>query len=253
MALINCPNCGAQISDRAPQCPHCGYQPPSLPDVPNAPRRGRAIVWVTFLLLGIVIAGAIALYFSIESRKKARAEAANQQEIAALFQQAQQEKVRRDSIEAAEAIVAEAARRQDSIVRVNSFKANLLKPSEIFWGSVRDGFTAVSPSQLLSMLEQKGYALVSQEEFATTYMLSIDNGSEQYCKIKVNHWNNDLIGIELEYDSSQPANEFFKATRPFQDPGYPGTSTVRYIAGFEGWQVSKDSPRTLSIYFNPGD
>lgn len=25
MALINCPNCGAKISDRAPKCPKCGY------------------------------------------------------------------------------------------------------------------------------------------------------------------------------------------------------------------------------------
>ncbi len=25
MALSNCPECGAQISDRADSCPHCGY------------------------------------------------------------------------------------------------------------------------------------------------------------------------------------------------------------------------------------
>ena len=25
MALINCPNCGKPVSDRAPFCPHCGY------------------------------------------------------------------------------------------------------------------------------------------------------------------------------------------------------------------------------------
>lgn len=26
MALINCPECGKQVSDTAPSCPHCGYQ-----------------------------------------------------------------------------------------------------------------------------------------------------------------------------------------------------------------------------------
>ena len=25
MALINCPECGRQVSDSAPQCPGCGY------------------------------------------------------------------------------------------------------------------------------------------------------------------------------------------------------------------------------------
>jgi len=25
MALINCPECGKQISDQAPSCPYCGY------------------------------------------------------------------------------------------------------------------------------------------------------------------------------------------------------------------------------------
>lgn len=25
MALINCPECGKEISDRAGECPHCGY------------------------------------------------------------------------------------------------------------------------------------------------------------------------------------------------------------------------------------
>ena len=26
MALIDCPECGKQVSDSAPSCPHCGYQ-----------------------------------------------------------------------------------------------------------------------------------------------------------------------------------------------------------------------------------
>ena len=36
MALINCPECGKEISDSAPTCPHCGYLMSEKP--PYAPR-----------------------------------------------------------------------------------------------------------------------------------------------------------------------------------------------------------------------
>lgn len=32
MALIVCPECGGNVSDRAPACPHCGYPIPQLPE-----------------------------------------------------------------------------------------------------------------------------------------------------------------------------------------------------------------------------
>lgn len=200
------------------------------------------------MLAIIVVGGAIALYIHIDSRNKA--DAFHRQEL--LVQQ--QEKARQDSIDVA--LVAELeVRRQDSIARVDNFMANLLKPSDIFKGSVHEGFTVYSPSQLFPMLERKGYDLIAQEDYSTTYKLSmvIDNGSEQYCLVKINHWDNDLFGIELEYDSSKLAADFFKATRAYQDPASPGNSTVLYLAGWDGWEMSKDGPNKLSIYFNPGD
>lgn len=121
MALINCPNCGAQISDRAPQCPHCGYQPSMQPDGPDdpadndesdAPHRSKALIWTAVVLAIIVVAGAIALYIYIDSRNKA--DARHRHEL--LLQQ--QEKARRDSIDVALAAELE-ARRQDSIARRN--------------------------------------------------------------------------------------------------------------------------------------
>lgn len=31
MALINCPECSGQVSDKAKVCPHCGYELVALP------------------------------------------------------------------------------------------------------------------------------------------------------------------------------------------------------------------------------
>jgi hypothetical protein len=41
MALIDCPECGRQVSDRAPSCPHCGFPIASSAPAPrdNAPEQ----------------------------------------------------------------------------------------------------------------------------------------------------------------------------------------------------------------------
>lgn len=36
MALIDCPECGSQVSDRAPTCPHCGVPIATPAGAPNA-------------------------------------------------------------------------------------------------------------------------------------------------------------------------------------------------------------------------
>ncbi len=36
MALIDCPECGSQVSDRAPTCPHCGVPIALAANAPNA-------------------------------------------------------------------------------------------------------------------------------------------------------------------------------------------------------------------------
>lgn len=43
MALIACPECGAQVSDRAPSCPHCGV-PIAATSTPPAPRASAQAV-----------------------------------------------------------------------------------------------------------------------------------------------------------------------------------------------------------------
>lgn len=65
MPLVNCPECGKQVSDAASACPHCGY-PLSAPS-PSEPRparrstpleevrtnRGAGIALIVVVLLGI--------------------------------------------------------------------------------------------------------------------------------------------------------------------------------------------------------
>ena len=63
MPLVNCPECGKQISDSAAACPHCGYPLSSLPPVQvrSSPKSTRLEevtvnkpVGVLFLILAII-------------------------------------------------------------------------------------------------------------------------------------------------------------------------------------------------------
>lgn len=56
MALIKCPNCGHEISDKAIQCPHCGKEP-------KKPRRKKKIKH-KFLIIGIIILGVIGTFIA---------------------------------------------------------------------------------------------------------------------------------------------------------------------------------------------
>ncbi|GHE68087.1 hypothetical protein GCM10019059_29940 [Camelimonas fluminis] len=66
MSLISCPECGRQISDRAPACPGCGY--PVADDSAARPDRVVGVAgvagnvagaWITARMLVGVIVGAI--------------------------------------------------------------------------------------------------------------------------------------------------------------------------------------------------
>lgn len=56
MALISCAECGKEISDKAPQCPHCGapcavVQPP----VQAVEKKGGMLKWVIGIPIGIFL------------------------------------------------------------------------------------------------------------------------------------------------------------------------------------------------------
>ena len=78
MALINCPQCGKQVSDKAPRCPHCGldmtvpYQPPQpQPQKTEAPPKKPRKVWlIVAAVAGVVIIVAIALWFFVFNNTK---------------------------------------------------------------------------------------------------------------------------------------------------------------------------------------
>lgn len=73
MALINCPQCGKQVSDKAPKCPHCGLDM----TVPYAPPKEDAViqegsskkprkVWPAFaIVVGCIAIVAAALWFFV--------------------------------------------------------------------------------------------------------------------------------------------------------------------------------------------
>ena len=65
MALINCPECGHQVSDQAKTCPHCGIEiagrfTPAVVETPQSPQpssgRNRSwIAWLIALILALAI------------------------------------------------------------------------------------------------------------------------------------------------------------------------------------------------------
>lgn len=63
MALINCPECNKEISDKVKSCPHCGYLLIEDINIKNksTERLGRMGVWL--IILGIVAVYAVFIVF----------------------------------------------------------------------------------------------------------------------------------------------------------------------------------------------
>lgn len=117
MALINCPQCGHMISDKAKACPKCGYvlnneQAKPVENIDDeesesqfddcTPQQGGGLKWILIVLAILVIGGGVGYYFYADNKAK--------KEIALAAEQA-----RLDSIEAARLD----SIRQDSIARRN--------------------------------------------------------------------------------------------------------------------------------------
>lgn len=77
MSLINCKECGKEISDQATACPHCGAplaaQPVGAPNAMACPRCNIALIPITrpvsvslagFFGIGFVLIGLVALLFN---------------------------------------------------------------------------------------------------------------------------------------------------------------------------------------------
>jgi len=67
MALINCPECGHEVSDSIQQCPHCGY-------VMKAKKKSKATIIVVVIIIIMALAAGYLLYFQPQ-QKLSQAEA----------------------------------------------------------------------------------------------------------------------------------------------------------------------------------
>jgi uncharacterized membrane protein YvbJ len=79
MALITCPECKRDISDKAAACPHCGAPRDAAPDSPAERARsaqtsgksgGKAMGWFAKLALGVAGLFVVLLYFGARMSKE---------------------------------------------------------------------------------------------------------------------------------------------------------------------------------------
>ena len=69
MALINCPECGHQVSDKAPTCPSCGVEiAGKITSQPIPPVKKKKKKYWILLLVSFLIAAAICGVFSVPAR-----------------------------------------------------------------------------------------------------------------------------------------------------------------------------------------
>ena len=66
MAIIECPNCGKKVSDKAPKCPHCGYEVMANTSKDNSLIKKYAIVAGVFI--GILLIWSLVLTSIISAK-----------------------------------------------------------------------------------------------------------------------------------------------------------------------------------------
>lgn len=57
MAMITCPNCGKQISDKASICPKCGYPITSVPENIEIELSPRKIAVISLIIIFVIVVG----------------------------------------------------------------------------------------------------------------------------------------------------------------------------------------------------
>lgn len=82
MALIYCPECGHQVSDKAPTCPNCGVEiagkiganvPAPQPSSPKPKKSSNATLWVS-VIIALIVCGVAYYYYNdaISQKEKER-------------------------------------------------------------------------------------------------------------------------------------------------------------------------------------
>ena len=116
MALINCPQCGHMISDKAKACPKCGYvlnneQAKPVENIDDeesesqfddcTPQQGGGLKWILIVLAILVIGGGVGYYFYADNKAKKEIALAAEQARLDSIEAARLDSIRQDSIERA--------------------------------------------------------------------------------------------------------------------------------------------------------
>ena len=218
MALINCPQCGHTISDKATQCPNCGceiapadneQQPPYDPeDIEPQPKSN--LKWLLIAIAVVLVGGAAGYYFYSEHKRQEEANLAAEQARLDSLALAQAEAARLDSI------------RQDSIKAIETIKANIITASDVLKPNPNQGDYVKSYSQIIKTLKQKGYELIDQNlnmlEYSDvwgdviwsswTYVLNKDNKISAAPSCTVTVYKDYFTFIEISFSSHMYIDRF---------------------------------------------
>ena len=219
MALINCPQCGHMISDKAKACPKCGYvlnneQAKPVENIDDeesesqfdvcTPQQGGGLKWILIVLAILVIGGGVGYYFYADNKAK--------KEIALAAEQA-----RLDSIEAARLDSIEAARldsiRQDSIARRN-FTTPDLAIKELHGHVAKCEWLYGDGAQQTTLSYNYDGKLISTECEGESYTYTRDKNGQIINEIKTTYslgnivykykWKDNKISVKQSVSTTYP-------------------------------------------------
>ena len=72
MAIIQCPECGKNVSDAATVCPNCGF--PIHKENADKPRRNKILLIIVVVIVLVAIAGAVVFFLTQTASKKSDGE-----------------------------------------------------------------------------------------------------------------------------------------------------------------------------------
>lgn len=217
MALIPCPRCGNQISDKAAKCPHCGFKPSTEktkmtlhddtcnqePHKSSNTQNKLLLIFLSVITIAIICAG---VWLGIDYKQKKDVEAENLR-----LEQLRREQIRQDSIIAARK---EAARqdsiRQDSIARRN-FTSPDLALNELHGHVKRCVWSRVSDwdYQTVFSYTYDGVLVNSKGEFYHKYTRNkqgqIISDQEEFCETAYKWFKNRVSSSQMvwcEYETA---------------------------------------------------
>lgn len=230
MALIKCPGCGKNISDKAPKCPHCGHERTPKPQLPQSPEpqegpeenlieggnssKRTAIIVAVLVLL---IAGGIAYWMLSKDTAGAEEDATEQ--------------LRADSIaharELQEAAMADSLRlvaQQDSIKKAEARIAeNRLNITHFCkWNSSEGVMAQRKVSEIASKLQALGFTVISSDSHLeesevigpiTVESKTLQREADGYF-VKVTLRSTESLQTEITFSDSKEMDAFLATLVP---------------------------------------